>query len=121
MKYIITENQMDQIILNYIEENYGDLSEWYGFDDEASQTECIIEFYRGDYYEHEDAFKVYEKCWWDPKAEKYSELIERSPVLIFDNEVDMVTLDGFFGERWKPIFKEWLFNKYNVKVKSFGV
>jgi hypothetical protein len=117
MKYIITEQKITSLIQNYLDKSYGDLN-WEYIDadyEEEEDTDCGVVFYKGDYSEWNKKFRLYEECWWF-EGEYYR--MEKSPILIFENPSEYESLENYFGNRWKSVFKDWFFEIYGFKVKT---
>ena len=117
MKYIITEQKITSVIRHYLDETYGDLN-WEYIDadyEEGDDDECGVVFYRGDYSDSKKKFHLYEECWW---VEGEYERQIKSPIIIFDNPSEYESLDAYFGNKWKSIFKQWFFDKFGFEIKT---
>jgi hypothetical protein len=117
MKYIITEQKMGSLIRNYLDKSYGDLN-WEYIDadyEEGEDTDCGMVFYKGDYTELKKKFRLYEECWW---VEGEYDRMAKSPILIFENPSEYGALEGYFGNRWKSVFKNWFFEKFGFEIKT---
>jgi hypothetical protein len=117
MKYIITEQKITSLIQNYLDKSYGDLN-WEYIDadyEEEEDTDCGVVFYKGDYSEWNKKFRLYEECWWF-EGEYYR--MEKSPILIFENPSEYESLENYFGNRWKSVFKDWFFEKFGFEIKT---
>jgi hypothetical protein len=117
MKYIITEQKITSLIQNYLDKSYGDLN-WEYIDadyEEEEDTDCGVVFYKGDYSEWNKKFRLYEECWWF-EGEYYR--MEKSPILIFENPGEYESLENYFGNRWKSVFKDWFFEKFGFEIKT---
>jgi len=117
MNYLITENKLNNIILNFIN-NYYDVNEInYNplHDDDGNPTNDAIEYYIGDYLESDEVFRLYNKTYW-LKPDDYR--IELSPMLMIEDDNFVTNLNSMFGDRWKPIFKDWFEENFGEKVKT---
>ena len=118
MKYIISEDRINNFIIKYLNDNFGDLNWTNPYND------CAATFYVGDFDDDDDVvFRIYEKCWWkvawSPSVK--DSLIEKSPILSFSNDSDYDTLNAYFGDMWKPIFKQWFKENYGFDIKTFSI
>ena len=119
MKFIITENRVNEVITNYLDKNYGDLNWTYALNDDGDETDCAIEFYEGDYSDEEVKFRVYNKCWWKyNSSDNAMEMHKKSPILIFENYNEYNGLEGYFGDTWIEPFKKWFEDTYEFKLKT---
>jgi len=119
MKYIISESRFSETVLNYLNRNYGNLNWSYYLDDDYNESDCAIVFYDGDYSDGDVKFRLYNKCWWDSEnSENVTENFEKSPILTFENTGDYLTLEGYFGELWYDIFKNWFDETYGFEIKT---
>jgi hypothetical protein len=44
--------------------------------------------------------------------------MEKSPILIFENPSEYESLENYFGNRWKSVFKNWFFEKFGFEIKT---
>jgi hypothetical protein len=117
MNYIITEQKITSVISNYLDKSYGDLN-WGYIDadyEEEEDIDCGVVFYKGDYSEWNKKFRLYEECWW---VEGEYDRMEKSPILIFENPSEYESLENYFGNRWKSVFKNWFFEKFGFEIKT---
>ena len=124
MKYIITENRLNNYILKYIEEkypidkiNYGE-----GYDDDGNLDSSAYDFYFTDYDPDEydgTIFRWYGKDYWEgDNDEILRHRIERSPMLYFEDSHEPKKLDKMFGEYWKPVFKKWFYDNFGLEINT---
>jgi hypothetical protein len=120
MKIIISESQFVDFVLQYLDENYGNLNGIPIIDDFGNDDECAYEYYRHDYTDEETVFRWYDKCYWNIEGGVPETLImwEKSPIVIFEYSKEFEKLESYFGERWKPIFADWFEKTYGNKVKT---
>jgi hypothetical protein len=43
---------------------------------------------------------------------------EKSPMLEFDNNGKKEQLDALFGDKWLQPFKDWIWDNFNLPVKT---
>lgn len=109
MKYVINENRLEQLIRNYFDDNFLGMS--MNSDDNLYGEKCFVHFYKPNY---ETMFHLYNKCYYDDWG-----LYDKNyPTLRFNNYSDFYALNSYFGNLWKPIFKEWFYENYNFEVKT---
>jgi hypothetical protein len=100
MKYIITENRLNDSILKYIEEYYN-WDELYTEEDEDYEGNLFVINTSGDYT---DVF------YYD-KTSDFGDNV----LLIYDtNFID--TMNGLFSEHWIPIFKNFVEHKFEIDI-----
>ena len=122
MKYTISENRVNDLIIKYLEKTYGGLRQELAWDDNIEEvTDCAIEFsYQDD--EDEDGeivFRLYDKCWWNiSSSEPAREMYNKSPILRFEYESEFDTLNSYFGDLWKEPFKKWFKEYYGFNIKT---
>ena len=121
MKYIITENRLNNFIIQYIEKKYPvrDINYTEGEDDYGNPDDSAYEFYFGDYDDNETIFRWYGKEYWEgDNDEILRNRIERSPILYFEDSREPTKLDKMFGEHWKPVFKKWFYDNFDLDIKT---
>ena len=122
MKYVISESKINNVIVKYLDDNFGDLNWTNPYDENGNESDCAAIFYKGDYDNENVVFRVYEKCWWkvawSPSIK--DDLIEKSPILSFENDTDYDTLNAYFGDMWKHIFEEWFKETYGFDLKTIS-
>ena len=128
MKYIITESKLEEIIVNYLNNMYdvNDISWKYPLenDDEDyaahwEEDPNRLHFYKGDDEYDDRIFLWYDKDYWNvERSDNAKNLYEKSPVLDFENGNDLNKLNGYFGDKWVPVFKKWFEDNFGVPVKS---
>lgn len=130
MKYIITESKLEEIIVNYLNKMYdvNNINWKYplGNDEETDDWEedpNRLHFYKGDDEYDDRIFLWYDKDYWNvERSDNAKNLYEKSPVLDFENGNDLEILNGYFGDKWVPIFKKWFEDNFRIPVKSiFGI
>jgi len=101
MKYLITENKLNDVILKFLD---------FHIEPDYSWGPHLHDFYREDVERHGNYdFVINDRLaysYWDDK------LLEIMP-WVYDK------LDGLFGNMWEPIFIEWFEKNSGLKVKTF--
>ena len=117
MKYIITENKLDKLFFNYLNDiddlknlitdkhkSFWSFTKKMEWDNRYENTPIVF-----NYFFKPDKLSIGE-FWGDE---------ENYPILNIDpNLYD--TLDGLFGERVNILIPEWFEIKYNLPVKTFN-
>jgi hypothetical protein len=126
MKIIISESQLNQAVIDHLRDTY-DIQNihWeYGIDDWGNEVDYAMKFYQGDYEEDDVLFRWYGEDYWKSEdVESWSEerrqkMIDKSPILSFEDTNNLNILNGYFGNRWKQPFIDWFWDKFKVKVKT---
>lgn len=124
MKYVIKENKIEKLILNYLETYFTDESiDWtypleydeYGNDWEETN---ILDFYTGDWEGYNDSNFIFR--WYDPEyyaGGDYKGLFDKSPILEIREDV-FEDLQNMFGNLWEEPFKKWFEDKFRLNVKT---
>jgi hypothetical protein len=127
MKIIITESKLNQAVIDHLNEIYdiNNIGWTYGIDDWGNEVDYAMEFYSDDYDDGDNTlFRWYSEDYWrSEETETLSpvflkEMIDKSPILEFENDDVFVTLTGYFGDKWKQPFIEWFWDKFHVPVKT---
>jgi hypothetical protein len=126
MKYIITESKLEEIIVNYLNKMYNvnDINWKYPLenDEETDNWEedpNKLYFYKGDDEYDDRIFLWYDKEYWNvERSDNARNYYEKSPALDFENRNDLIILNGYFGDKWVPVFKKWFEDNFGVPVKS---
>ena len=130
MKYIINESRLEELIVDYLNKMYdvNDIhwtnpigGEGYddGEDDGWNEDPNRLYFYTGDFSDGDRIFNWYDKDYWNvERSDNARNFYQKSPVLDFENENDLETLNGYFGDKWVPIFKKWFEDNFRIPVKS---
>jgi hypothetical protein len=117
MKYIISENRLTNAIINYFNEKYGNLKQ--------NDYNCSSGFNLDT--ESNTIFHYHKKCFYQQRIKNsktkdeflyFQSRMEKSPLLVFYNQNDYKTLNGYFDDLWKPIFKKWFEEKYGLEIKT---
>ena len=130
MKYIITESKLEEIIVNYLNNMYdvNDISWKYPLEndeetDDWEEDPNRLHFYKGDDEYDDRIFLWYDKDYWNvERSDNARNFYEKSPILDFENVNDLEILNGYFGNKWVPVFKKWFEDNFRIPVKSiFGI
>jgi hypothetical protein len=134
MKFIITENKLEQFIIRHLDKMY-DVNEinWvnpYEYDDETgeeSENPNINDFYLGDYdgpYDSDFLFRWIGPEYYDVEDSDFGEynveLQKESPILEV-HESNGNELNNYFGNKWHEPFKIWFEEKFGLPIKTIKV
>jgi len=121
MKIIITENKLEKAIYNYIDGQFGDvnMSKALGNDGElVGAYDFFHDDYDGDYlftWTSADYYNSNEHIKKD--SERHQRLLDKSPIVEIMDYPEK-ELNNMFGNRWKPVFKQWFEDKFNLPVTT---
>ena len=127
MKFIITENKVNEIILKQINIMYdiNDFGWTPGIDEWGNEVDYAYKFYVLDYDDDDNTiFRWYsEEYWTTDEGNEWGErfrndMLSKSPMLVFDSDSGYNNLEGLFGNRWKPIFMKWFEDNFELPVKT---
>lgn len=129
MKYIITESKLEEIIVNYLNKMYdvNNINWKYPLENDEETDDWDEDpnrryFYKGDDEYDDRIFLWYDKEYWNVEKIKMNDTVrnyyEKSPALDFENRNDLTILNGYFGDKWVPVFKKWFEDHFGVPVKS---
>lgn len=130
MKFIISENRIDDLVVKHLESVYDieNIGWIYGTDDMGNDVDYAAEFYEGDYEDgwgENVLFRWYDKDYWFDEDitkttdyEKLKKRIEDSPIVEFQNSHLSNQLDSIFGDRWEEPFKRWFEDNFHFPVKT---
>lgn len=115
MKYLISENKLDNLIYNYIVDIFmnneeGELNFTYDYDEDGNETDDAIQFYFGDYGDDYEAFRWYSEEYFDDGC-------ERCPIVELSGKLKD-NLNSMFSDKWESQFKKWMNNEFNIYVKT---
>jgi len=130
MKIIISEDRIYDLIMKHINSMF-DIHNihWInGTDDDGNEVGYAISFYNGDYDDDDNLFRWYGEDYFYSEEEKVvmshhnqkmvDEWEEKTPMLEFDNNGKKEQLDALFGDKWKKPFIDWIWDNFNVPVKT---
>jgi len=122
MKYVITESQIDTLIMKQLDKMF-DVSNinWthpYEYDENGEEFEDSerMDFYFGDYGD-DSVFMWYGKGYWGDNQHDYRGYKSKSPIVDIEEPYHSY-LNGLFGNRWYEPFKVWFKENFNVNVKT---
>jgi hypothetical protein len=136
MKYIITESKLNTSVYNFIDELFASEDgnpEIYKLDSIDSDGRSLIDSYdfvNNDYYSDEGSeylftwtgkeyFKTIFSQGYITKTE-YEEMLSESPVVSILDTDAKEKLNNFFGDLWKPVFKQWFKDKTGLDYKTLN-
>jgi len=121
MKYIIKESRLNKAIYEHLNELFEGLYFMYGINyDEDIEDKNILEFVNDDFEDSGDFLFDYVKKEYYEKTDSESlknRFLNNSPVVTFDEKIFM-DLTSYFGRHWKPVFKQWMLDKFGLPVKE---
>ena len=118
MKFVINESKLNEIIWKYLDDNFPDLDYSNYIDENGDDDECAKIFHRGSFLDGDNIFRYYNKCWWKTDTYKGLEMLEKSPIIIFENSNEFISLESYFGDLWIPVFKKWFMKTFDLPVKT---
>jgi hypothetical protein len=127
MKYIINESKINKIIYNFIDDYYDfnniSFTHPYEYDDDGyeNEDENIIDYYYGDYQGIDDSdfiFTYYSYEYYSSDIPSENIHKEKAPILEIRDDEIIERLNALFGMMWKPIFKQWFIDNFNLPVKT---
>lgn len=135
MKFIITENKINDLIVKHLNSMFdvNNIGWTPGSDDMGNEVDYAVEFYEGDYEEgwgENTLFRWYDKEYWiedestlPPTGHEYDrrllkKKIAESPILEFEDSHLSNQLDSIFGNRWEEPFKKWFEDNFHIRVKT---
>jgi hypothetical protein len=121
MKYIIKESRLNKAIYKYIDELFDGVYYVYGQNyDKGIVDKNILEFISDDYEDSGDYIFDYVKTeYYEDSDSEYlkNKYLNNSPVVTLNQKISM-DLTSYFGSHWKPVFKQWLLDKFGLSVKT---
>ena len=120
MKILITENKLNDFILKYIEEKYpvDRINYNENYDDDGNPVYTSYVFYFADDADYA-IFRWYDKDYWEgDNKEILQDRIEKSPMLYFEDSREIAKLDKMFGKYWRPMFKKWFYDNFEMEIKT---
>jgi len=126
MKFIISEDKIYGLIMKHLNSMFDvENIHWtYGTDNDGNEVGYAISFYNGDYDDDDNLFRWYsEDYFYSEDMQNHNEglikmWVEKSPMLEFDNNGKKEQLDALFGDKWKKPFIDWIWDNFNVPVKT---
>jgi len=120
MKYIISESKLDGLIYDYIDKlfserqlNYGHPLMYNDLGDEVENKNAYEFFFETGSSDEDVCFKWVD-CGYFLNPSPMSSLC---PILIVENQFEW-RLNSLFQDLWKPIFRKWFIDKFNLPVTT---
>ena len=126
MKFIISEDKIYGLIMKHLNSMFDvDNIHWTPYiNDYGDEVDYAISFYNGDYGDDDNLFRWYSEDYFysedmqNHNKEMIDEWVEKSPMLEFDNNGKKEQLDALFGDKWLQPFKDWIWDNFNLPVKT---
>ena len=117
MKFIIHEDRLEEVIRNFINSNYevDNIHSNEIHDEDWNPTDTGMEYYYGDYGDDEIVFMLYNENYWTNPHDTKRLL---SPILVIEDSDFHSNLNSMFGNKWKPLFKEWFKENFGEDIKT---
>ena len=135
MKYIITESRLNQAIYEFMDDSFASkdgspkIFKLPSMDSDGAPLPESFDFVNSDYYEEngeplftwtgEEYWKTIYAQGYITKYEYEGSVKEFPSVEILDDDV-IVSLNGYFGDLWIPVFKEWFKDKTGMDYKTLN-
>jgi len=135
MKYLITESKLNSVIYEFIDQAFAsedgntEIHELPTLDANGDELVDSYDFVNNDYYSVSgvDDYlfawtgeEYYKSLLKDGHVGKYEfeRFTSQAPLVdIYDTDV-LNKLNGYFGDTWKPVFKEWFKHKTGMDYKT---
>ena len=119
MKYTINESKFKKVVIDYLNELFPeDELHWtHPLDDFYNEDDNALRAYLGDSGDGYDCFWWYGPEWFNGDDETQREWRDRAPIVEIENKY-LLPLNGYFGDKWHEIFKEWFTERFGVSVKT---
>jgi hypothetical protein len=124
MEIKIQENRLNDIINKQFDIMF-DVNNinWTMIDDDyGNESDDAAVFYLGDYGDEEELFRWYGENYWvnndNEPTNFYNIMVEKSPILEFEDSTQKELLDNMFGDRWEKPFKIWFDKHFDIKIKT---
>ena len=129
MKYIITESKLNSVIYEFMDELFGsEIHTLPGLDDNGDELVDAYDFVNDEYYGDEGSDYLfswtgegyYKSLIQDGHIGKteWERLKSQAPIVEIFSMYDKEKLNGYFGNTWKPVFKQWFKNKTGMDYKT---
>ena len=126
MKIIISEDKIYDLIMKHLDSMFDveNINSTNGTDDFGNEVDYGISFYNGDFDDDDNLFRWYsEDYFYSEEMSNHSKKMidewkEKSPMLEFDNNGKKEQLDALFGDKWLQPFKDWIWDNFNLPVKT---
>jgi hypothetical protein len=133
MKYIITESKLNSTIYDFIDQTFaskdGDTTIFRldSLDETGKEIDGAYDFANKDYYSFEGddylfswtAAEYYELLALTHITQHEKErLTNMAPIIEIYEHDKLNELNGYFGDVWKPVFKQWFKDKTGMDYKT---
>ena len=134
MKYLITESKINSAIYNFIDELFTladgstKIIKIIATDNDGSPLDDSFNFINPDYYYNGGGYPLfswtgigyYKTAYSHDEITKheYERLGSESPFVEINDKEAVRSLNGYFGELWKPVFKQWFIDKTGMDYKT---
>jgi hypothetical protein len=133
MKYIITESKLNSTIYDFIDQTFaskdGDTTIFMldSLDENGKEIDGAYDFANKDYYSFEGddylfswtAAEYYELLALTHITQHEKErLTNMAPIIEIYEHDKLNELNGYFGDVWKPVFKQWFKDKTGMDYKT---
>jgi hypothetical protein len=122
MKYLLKESQFESLIIDYLNFTFPpeEISWDNSFDDYGNPDKCASVFYKGNFGDEDTLFRWYDRCWWDGVQSEWTKrgLRSQSPILEFEEEKYLNSLNAYFGDKWEPIFIKWFRDNFDYDINT---
>jgi hypothetical protein len=133
MKYLITESKLNSAIYEFIDQAFAskdgntEINTLPALDENGEEINNAYDFVNDDYYS--DSGSDYLFAWTGEKyyesltpsyitGSEFERLASQSPLVeIYDKDI-LNKLNGYFGDAWKPVFKQWFKDKTGMDYKT---
>jgi hypothetical protein len=137
MKYLITESKLSSAIYNFIDETFAsedgnpEIFKLDAIDFVGAPMIDSFDFVNSDYYSDEGSDYLF--TWTGEEYYKtlyaqgditkfeYERLASEAPSVVILDEKTKEQLNNFFGELWKPVFKQWFKDKTGMDYKTLYI
>ena len=129
MKYIITESKLNSAIYEFMDKLFGtEIHRMPTLGDNGDELVDAYDFANVDYYSDEGSDYLF--GWTDEGYYKsliqdghigkteWERLKSLSPLVEIFNRDALNQLNGYFGDVWKPVFKQWFRDKTGMDYKT---
>ena len=129
MKYLITESKLNQAIYEFMDELFGaEIHRLPSLDDYGDELVDAYDFVNDEYYGDEGSdylfswtgegyYKSLVKDGHIGKTE-WRKLESQAPIVEIFGISAKDTLNGYFNNAWKPVFKQWFKDKTGMDYKT---
>ena len=134
MKYIITESKLNSAIYEFIDQAFAskdgntEINRLPALDENGEEIDNAYDFVNDDYY-GDSSTSDYLFAWTGEEYYKsltpnyitkyeYERLASQAPLVdIYDKDI-LNKLNSYFGDAWKPVFKQWFKDKTGMVYKT---